>query len=157
MRVLPVNARAWLWLTLAVIVSYANSLTGDFQFDDYNVIVNQAQVHSWSAWLASLDHGIRPLLKLSYTFNWAISTNSFGFHLVNLCIHLANTFLVYRLSQLFAENKSAQQFKLIPLFTALLFATHPIHTEAVSYISGRSTSLMAFFYLAALLSYAIGR
>jgi tetratricopeptide (TPR) repeat protein len=40
--------------------------------------------------------------------------------------------------------------------TALLFAVHPINTEAVSYISGRSASLMTLFYLAALLSYVIG-
>ena len=45
----------------------------------------------------------------------------------------------------------------VPLFTALLFAVHPVHTEAVSYICGRSASLMTLFYLAALLSYVTGR
>jgi tetratricopeptide (TPR) repeat protein len=45
----------------------------------------------------------------------------------------------------------------VPLLTALLFAVHPINTEAVSYISGRSASLMTLFYLAALLSFVIGR
>ncbi|MEI7842553.1 MAG: tetratricopeptide repeat protein [Gallionellaceae bacterium] len=175
MRALPVKTSAWFWLTLVVLLSYANSLSGDFQFDDYNVIVNQPQVHNWSTWFASLGHGIRPLLKLSYTFNWTLSNDPFGFHLVNLFIHLANTYLVYRLSQLFVERiffvgRVSAQFVglkpdlhsdrlswLIPLFTALLFATHPIHTEAISYISGRSTSLMTLFYLAALFSYAIGR
>ncbi len=160
MRALPVKASAWFWLTLVVIVGYANSLSGDFQFDDYNVIVNQSQIHNWSAWLASFGHGIRPLLKLSYTFNWTLSDAPLGFHLVNLLIHLANVLLVYRLSQLFVEQTSTPlgpSARLTPLFTALLFASHPIHTEAVTYISGRSTSLMSFFYLMALLSYAIGR
>jgi hypothetical protein len=156
-RVLLTNTQTWIWLTLVVLMSYANSLCGDFQFDDYNVIVNAPQVHNWQAWLASFDHGIRPLLKFSYTFNWTMSVAPFGFHLVNLLIHLANVFLVYQLAKLFIEHRALQQSRHIPLITALLFAAHPIHTEAVSYVSGRSASLMTLFYLAALLSYAIGR
>ena len=38
------------WLALAVIVSYFNALSGDFQFDDYKVIVDNPSVHSWEAW-----------------------------------------------------------------------------------------------------------
>jgi hypothetical protein len=156
MRALPLKSAIWFWLTLAVLLSYANSLTGDFQFDDYNVIVNEPQVHGWTAWFAGLGHGIRPLLKLSYTLNWTINATTLSFHLGNLLIHLSNTFLVYRLSQIFVQQRG-QPFQFTPLIGALLFAVHPIHTEAVSYISGRSISLMTFFYLAALLSYAIGR
>lgn len=147
-----------MWLALAVAVSYANVLTGGFQFDDYNVIVNEAQVHSWANWYASLGNGIRPLLKLSYTANWTMGLGVLGFHITNLLIHLANAYLVYRLSQLFVQQQSrSAALHHAPLLTALLFAVHPIHTEAVSYISGRSASLMTLFYLAALLSYVIGR
>jgi hypothetical protein len=146
------------WLTLAVFIGYANVLTGGFQFDDYNVIVNEPSVHGWGNWLASLDHGIRPLLKLSYTLNWTMGAGVTGFHFTNLLIHLANAYLVYRLSQSYTRLQW-QQAKLqhVPLVVALLFALHPIHTEAVSYISGRSASLMTLFYLAGLLSYVTGR
>jgi len=147
-----------MWLALAVAVSYANSLTGSFQFDDYNVIVNEAQVHSWANWYAALGNGIRPLLKLSYTANWTMGLGVLGFHLTNLLIHLVNAYLVYRLSQLFVQQQSrAAALHHAPLLAALLFAVHPIHTEAVSYISGRSASLMTLFYLSALLNYVIGR
>ena len=147
-----------MWLTLAVCISYANVLTGEFQFDDYNVIVNAAQVHTWTSWLAGLGNGIRPLLKFSYTLNWTMETGVVGFHLTNLLIHGVNIFLVYRLAQAFTQQQWLRDnLQYVPLFTALLFAVHPVNTEAVSYISGRSASLMTLFYLAALLSYVIGR
>src|SRR3990170_4793815 len=91
-------ASVLLRLALAVLIGYANVLNGSFQFDDYNVIVNEPSVHSWSNWLAGLDHGIRPLLKLSYTLNWTMGAGVVGFHLTNLLIHLANAYLVYRRS-----------------------------------------------------------
>ncbi len=152
------SAAVLLWLALAVFISYATALTGDFQFDDYNVIVNEAQVHSWANWYASLGSGIRPLLKFSYTLNWTMGSSVTGFHLTNLLIHLANAYLVYRLAQEFVQQQWQQsQLRQVPLFATLLFALHPVHTEAVSYICGRSTSLMTLFYLAGLLSYIKGR
>ena len=147
-----------LWLTLAVGVAYANVLGSPFQFDDYNVIVNEEQVHSWTSWFAGLGSGIRPLLKFSYTLNWTLGTDVAGFHLVNLLIHLTNAFLVYRLAHAFVRQQwQRDSLRQVPLLTALLFAVHPANTEAVSYICGRSASLMTLFYLAALLSYVIGR
>lgn len=152
------GARVLMWLTLAVGVSYANALTGTFQFDDYNVIVNEPHVHTWANWFAGLGSGIRPLLKFSYTLNWTMGTGVVGFHLTNLLIHLTNALLVYRLAQAYTERQQQCENLLhVPLLTALLFAVHPVNTEAVSYICGRSASLMTLFYLAGLLCYEIGR
>ena len=152
------HATVLLWLTLAVILSYANVLGSPFQFDDYNVIANEEQVHSWASWFGALGNGIRPLLKFSYTLNWTLGTGVAGFHLVNLLIHLANAYLVYRLAHAFTQQQwQRDSLRHVPLLTALLFAVHPVNTEAVSYICGRSASLMTLFYLAALLSYVIGR
>ncbi|MFA7400299.1 MAG: hypothetical protein WCZ98_07450, partial [Sideroxydans sp.] len=81
-----------MWLALAVAIGYANALTGSFQFDDFNVIVNEEQVHSWANWYAALGNGIRPLLKLSYTANWTMGLGVLGFHLTNLLIHLLNAY-----------------------------------------------------------------
>ncbi len=149
---------AVLWLTLAVAISYLNSLTGQFQFDDYNVIVNEPTVHSWGSWLASLGSGIRPLLKLSYVMNWTMGAGELGFHLTNALIHLANTYLVYRLGLVFVQQQwQNDRLRHAPLLTALLFALHPIQTEAVTYISGRSASLMTLFYLGGLFCYIEGR
>lgn len=148
----------FMWLALAVCIGYANALNGSFQFDDYNVIVNEPRVQSWSAWFAALGSGIRPLLKFSYTLNWTLGTRAAGFHVTNLLIHWLNAFLVYRLAQNFVQQQwQHNSMHPVPLLAALLFAVHPVHTEAVSYICGRSASLMTLFYLAALLSYVTGR
>lgn len=145
-------------LFIAVFIAYANALSGVFQFDDFNVIVNNPSVHSWSAWWLDLQHGIRPLLKLSYTFDWTLGPGVAGFHLTNVLIHLCNTWLVWALSRHFAARHTALQSQpALPLLAALLFAVHPVHAEAVSYICGRSNALMTLFYLSGLLFYVAGK
>ncbi len=162
-------ARDWAWLALAVVACYANALTGGFQFDDYHVIVNNLDVQSWDAWRSATGQGrqaIRPLLKFSYLLNWTSGWGASGFHAINVAIHLANTLLVYRLSQLFLNTLAVQPgrrqiapgtARQLPLWSALLFAVHPVHTEAVTYVCGRSASLMALFYLAGVWLYATAR
>jgi len=155
---LSVNSelRALGWLLLAVCLAYANVLGTPFQFDDYKVIVHFPGVHSWEAWREDLMHGIRPLLKASYTLDWTSGGGATGFHFTNLVIHLLNGWLVYRLTQHYCA-RHAELPASLPLFVALLFVLHPAHSEAVSYISGRSSSLMTLFYLLGLLAYTHGR
>ncbi|MBI2413467.1 MAG: tetratricopeptide repeat protein [Deltaproteobacteria bacterium] len=141
---------------LAVFAVYLNALLyGSFQFDDFNVIVNNPAVHSLDAWRAGLFSGIRPLLKLTYAANWSLSGSPFGFHFFNIAVHAASALLVLRLSETFMEKNGVG--KGFALFSALLFALHPIQTEAVTYVSGRSSSLMAFFLFASLFLYEKGR
>jgi len=127
--------------------AYLPSLAGVFQFDDYNVIVHYPTVHSWEALLERAGGGVRPLLKASYTLNWTLGG---GFSLLNIALHAMNAALLFLIGeQLFRDRRAA-------LIAALLFALHPAATEAVTYISGRSSSLMAAFYLGALLAYLRG-
>jgi len=146
---------------LVVVVCYAHALTGDFQFDDYKVIVDNPAVHSWDAWQNTAGQGflgIRPLLKISYVLNWAADPGVWGFHLFNIVVHGLNVSLVYHLTRLFVrELPHCKTDGWVPLWTALVFAAHPANTEAVTYISGRSVSLMAFFYLWAMAVYASAR
>lgn len=143
----------------AVGLAYLNSFAGAFQFDDYNVIVEAQAVQSWASWWRDLPQGIRPLLKASYTFNWTSGAGLFGFHLVNLLVHAGNVLLVYVLSRSILAGTKAVRTDLVAdaaLLTSLLFALHPVQTEAVTYVSGRSASLMTVFYLAGLLTYVRG-
>jgi protein O-mannosyl-transferase len=147
-------------LASTAILVYLNSFRGDFQLDDYNVIVFNPAIHSWSSWLNDAYHGIRPLLKFTYTFNWTSGLGLFGFHLINLAIHIINIALIYTLSLslMRAQQNVPDILKIqIPFITALFFAVHPIQTEAITYISGRSTSLMTLFYLSSILAYMQGR
>jgi hypothetical protein len=141
-------------LLLATLLAYANSFQGAFQFDDYNVIVNNTRIHSLSAWWQHVI-GIRPLLKFSYALNWISGLGLSGYHAVNLAIHCANAVLAYLLLRRFPAS-DANRAEDAAFVAALLFALLPIQTEAVTYISGRSVSFMALFYLAAMLAYAQG-
>jgi tetratricopeptide (TPR) repeat protein len=133
-----------------MLLAYFNSFQGAFQYDDFAVIVNNTRVHDLSAWLGNLG-GIRPLLKLSYTLNWLAGPGTWGFHLVNLAIHGANGLLAFSLLNRFAPDDEGATLK--ALAATLIFVLHPAQTEAVTYICGRSTSLMTLFYLASLAAY----
>jgi hypothetical protein len=137
------------WLPFAflcvIAVLWATALAGPFQFDDYNVIVDFAPVHSLAAWRDSLP-GIRPLLKLSYAINWTLSPSPFGFHLFNLLVHLLNGMLLLGWARCALPLRP-----LAALVLMALWLLHPVQTEAVTYIAGRSVSLSTTFLLAGLL------
>jgi hypothetical protein len=103
--------------------------------------------------------GIRPFLKLSYTLNWTSGLGVLGFHAVYLACHLAAVCCVYALGRAWQgwPTSTPVLTRRMALTTALLFALHPAQTEAVTYISGRSVSLMGLAYLGALLAYHYGR
>jgi len=154
-------AREWgvaALVAAAVVLAYLNGFAGVYQFDDFNVIVNNPTVHSLAAWRVDLARGIRPLLKLSYTLNWITGAGAVEFHVVNLAIHLVNTMLVLWLARRLATSfgLALRDARAAAVVTALLFGLHPAQTEAVTYLSGRSASLMATFYLAGLYAYAAG-
>jgi hypothetical protein len=144
-------SRPALAIAVVVALAYLPSFFGVFHFDDYNVIVNYPTVHSWQAFFERAGGGVRPLLKASYVLNWTFGEGEFGFHLFNNAVHVLNAVLLFFIGKdLFPRNSNAV------FASALLFALHPAATEAVTYISGRSSSLMASFYLGALLVYLRG-
>lgn len=152
---LPHDSAGFALLALATVAAYLTSFNGVFQFDDWAVIVEEPRVHSLAAWWQSMP-GIRPLLKLSYALNWQSGHGIAGFHAVNLGLHVANACLVLALLRRLAA-RLGYAATLAPLAAALLFALHPAQTEAVTYISGRSSSLSATFALASLWCLDIGR
>ena len=162
MRSTPSRAERWIrsrWAmalpALAICVLWWPSLGSQFQFDDWNVIVNNPRVHSLAAWWQSMP-GIRPLLKLSYALNFAVSEHPAGFRLVNVLIHATNAVLVCWLLRERGRRIGLTQGRaaFAALVAASLFALHPVQTEAVTYISGRSSSLMALFCLLSLYCWA---
>ncbi|MBI3610566.1 MAG: tetratricopeptide repeat protein [Nitrospirae bacterium] len=100
------------------------------------------------------DAYFRPLIGWSYTLDRAIwGLNPFGFHLSIYLAHALTTLLVYlsvvTLLRLYHKEKAEG----IALLTASLFAVHPIHAEAVAWISGRSDIFMTLFMMIALYAY----
>jgi len=138
----------------AVALAYANALGAAFQFDDWNVIVADARVQSLAAWWEGMP-GIRPLLKLTYALNHGSGFGPAGFHAVNVVVHAGCALLVLALLRRWPGD--AGPVGTAALVAALLFALHPVQTEAVTYASGRSSSLAAFFCLASLVAWLRGQ
>jgi hypothetical protein len=144
-------------LLAAVALAYLPSLGASFQFDDWNVIVRDSRVQSLAAWFAAMP-GIRPLLKLSYALNHELGGGTAGFRACNVVVHALNSALVAVILRglglrLGLEARAAG---LAALVAALVFALHPVQTEAVTYVSGRSTSLSTLFALLALAAWLRG-
>lgn len=139
-------------VTMVVVAAYANALAASFQFDDWEVIVRDPRVQSVGAWWASMP-GIRPLLKLTYALGHASGFGVVGFHAVNLAIHASNGLIAWALVRRLAlrNGRDTTAAGWIALASALVFALHPLQTEAVTYASGRSTSLSTGLALASLL------
>jgi len=145
-------------VVLFVAVAYANALQASFQFDDWDVIVRDPRVQDVGAWWSSMP-GMRPLLKLSYALNHASGAGVVGFHAVNVVIHAGNGLLILYLFRRFAVQvgEAPPVAGWLALAAALIFLLHPVQTEAVTYASGRSTSLSALFALGSLAAWVSWR
>lgn len=142
------------WLCLLVALVYGGSLGASFQFDDWNVIVDNPGVHSWSAWWARMP-GIRPLLKATYVACWSLQAGPAGFRVFNIALHAVNALLVLAVVArvLVAAGTPSDRARAAAWFAAAVFALHPAQTESVTYIAGRSGALMSLFLLLALLAH----
>src|SRR5215472_195151 len=157
------GARTWLAPLLIVGVGlglYANSFSIPFLFDDYFQIADNPLVKVIEPPLDYLRRS-RGIPALTFALNYRFGGLApWGFHLVNLAVHLANALLVYALVQRtlrlpgWRERYGASAGVLAAL-TALVFVAHPLQTMAASYIVQRSESLAAFFYLLTLLLVSI--
>jgi len=147
------------------IIIYSNSFNCSFQLDDFRNIVNNNKIHDISnvkAWYGFSPN--RPVsvftLVLNYHFN---KLEVWGYHLVNLFIHLVNTCLVWWLTLLIfsspalKDSSLVRHKKVLALITALLFVSHPLATQTVTYIVQRMASMAAMFYLLSLALYAKAR
>ncbi|MDF0643193.1 MAG: tetratricopeptide repeat protein [Nitrospira sp.] len=137
-------------LCAAAATTYAGAFRGGFHYDDSLSILQNSHLDSWQTFMGHLDHMVRPVLYATFLFDRSLyGGNPIGYHLLNLLLHLGSGLLIYRiLSSAITDEHSS-----VPFWTALLFLLHPIATESVTYISGRASSLMAFFYLLALFLY----
>jgi len=162
-------------ITIISIV-YSNTLEAPFVFDDKLVIVenpivrdlgymvnpSEAKVHKGHFEYESFRH--RYIGYLTFALNyWIHKLDVIGYHLVNLAIHIINGLIVYWLviltfktpflySSILRERSTE-----IALFAGLLFACHPLQTQAVTYIWQRVTSLSTTFYCLALVFYILWR
>lgn len=142
-------------LAALAVLPFLNALRGAFVFDDVWLVIKHPAVHGpfdLGSALTSHYWGLvkrallwRPITTLSFAVDARIAESpAWWFHLVNVLLHAGVTilwaFLVRRLTK-----RDGLAF-----IAAALFAVHPIHTEAVTWISGRAEILAALFTLTAI-------
>ncbi|XP_036721550.1 protein O-mannosyl-transferase TMTC1 isoform X1 [Balaenoptera musculus] len=144
---------------------YGRSLQGEFVHDDVWAIVNNPDVRPgapllwgifsndfWGKGMAeNTSHkSYRPLCVLTFKLNiFLTGMNPFYFHAVNVILHcLVTLVLMYTCDKTVFKNRG------LAFLTALLFAVHPVHTEAVAGIVGRADVLACLLFLLAFLSYS---
>ena len=146
-------------LVLISFLVYHNSLSNGFVYDDYATIVENKFLklpgisvasffnHSYFS-IAAGESSYRPVSTLSYYLLYKISgLNPFFYHLLSVVLHSFNVTLVYLLAGFILKSRC------MALIATLLFACHPVLTEAVNCISYNEDLLAAFFFLLALLCY----
>lgn len=137
------RSHAILLVAVAALAVYANSLWNGFAYDDLWIIKQNDRVHQlrdlskiwltpyWPSFGAQLGL-YRPFAIFAYAVEWAISGGQpWFFHLVNVILHAAVSVLVFLFIEKLFNSRTA-------FAGALIFAIHPVHTEAVANVVGQN-------------------
>jgi len=140
-------------LTILTVATYANSLRGAFVFDDLQVVMQNSALMNVKTFgdvvSLAMREGARKLLFFSYGLNfyWG-GLQTFGYHVVNVILHVVNVLLVYGIIlEVLGEDKRARY---AAFAGSAVFGVHTLLSSAVSYIAGRSSILCGTFYFAAI-------
>ena len=160
---------------------YLNNLDTPFQFDDHWQIVGNYYIRN-TGYLATVlwEQPRRFALWLTFSLNYTLSPEAagneppgpWGFHFVNNWIHAINGVLVFVLALIWlgrlrnkpdssnhkGNERSRRNFNILAAFLAgMIFVLHPLLSEGVTYVSGRSSSMCTTFCLLALVFYFLAR
>ncbi|MDR4508231.1 MAG: tetratricopeptide repeat protein [Candidatus Brocadiaceae bacterium] len=148
---MTVKNSKFLYILLLLVPScvFLNALLGGFVYDDIAIIEenyfirsfqNIPKIFSEEYFLLSEELSYRPVATFSYFLDYTIwQLNPFGYHLTNVILHTANTFLLYLLLVWIFKKRS------IAFLSALLFSVHPCITEAVNAIGYREDLFVGLF------------
>lgn len=140
-------------------VAYSNSLNGDLLWDDHYLVKKNLFIKNLSylpnIFTENIGSGgkgkfsfYRPLQMLTYMLDYSLwGMDVRGYHLTNILLHILVALGIYWFINMLYSNN------LLSLFTSILFVVHPVHTEAVTYISGRADSLAAALMLLCIIFY----
>ncbi len=147
---------------------YWNSLGNTFQYDDQLYVTENQNIRTLKnlprfftnpGLITSDPHQAghyRPLVVASYAVNYAVSgLNPVAYHLTNLMFHIGAAFLVFLIVKAMLASGSngirdtslSEGSFFVPFAAGILFLVHPFNSEAVNYITARSSLMSSFFYL----------
>ncbi|XP_076274309.1 protein O-mannosyl-transferase Tmtc3-like [Rhynchophorus ferrugineus] len=149
-------------IALTCIACYYNSCYCDFVFDDISAIKENRDLRPHTPisnlffndfWGTPMHKeqshkSYRPLCVLTFRLNYLVSQlEPLGYHLVNMLLHAIVCLIYFRMCSMFLNDWSS-------FVASMLFAVHPIHTEAVTGVVGRAETLSSVFFLAAFIFYS---
>ena len=159
---------AGLLIAASVFAAYCGTFHVPFLFDDYFSIVNNASIRRLSAIgdvlsppAAALTEG-RPLANLTFAVSYATSgLDPWAYHLLNLGVHTLAALVLFgvvrrTLLRPLLMAKFGDDAHFLAAAIAVLWAIHPLQTQTVTYVSQRTESLMALFYLLTLYCFIRG-
>lgn len=157
---------AMLIVILFAIGCYLPSLWSGFMGDDYfaySYFFQAFRSDPWAllqnftgSWMSSQLRELhyRPFMLIPHAFDCLVwRFNPIGYHLTNILIHAACSVLVFLIANAVFKSFRLGNDLLGAFLSALLFAVHPLHAEAVSWIAGRVDSFCTLLYLISLYSF----
>jgi len=153
---------------LVGVAIYSNTLQSPFVFDDAPSITRNPTIKSIENFFGNSTgydkYPTRFIGYLSFALNYSVgSFDPFGYHIVNITVHIINSLLVYYLvlitfrTPFIKKSSSEARAREISLAAGLLFLVHPVQTQAVTFIVQRLTSLTTLFFLLSIFYYAKAR
>jgi tetratricopeptide (TPR) repeat protein len=139
-----------------ILLLYGNSLRNEFTNWDDQMIYANPSIRSLD-WKSIMDlftlkkaSSYQPVRALSYAVDYRLwGLNPLGYHLSNLFFYLLTCITVFYTAQLLLEKivaGSPSSTWRTALFSSLLFAAHPVHVEAVTWLAARKEVLQGFFF-----------
>jgi protein O-mannosyl-transferase len=139
---------------LAAVV-YASALHNPFVYDDHDTVTaNPSLLDLSNVRFLLIYSPFRPVVNVSYALDrFAWGSGPFGFHATNIALHAVATWLFAILLLRLLSDAGLKRWTGAAAFAgASLFALHPLQSEAVGYVSGRSELICAVWFLASLLA-----
>lgn len=163
--------REILWVCLLSVVAggiYLNSLGNAFTNWDDSMIYANPQIRSLDGEnirsIFTLREGAtyQPIRLISYAIDYYFwKLDPIGYHLTNILFYVLMCIMVFltlrSLSAHLREDASSESHERVALFGALLFAVHPVHVEAVTWLTARKEVLQGFFFFLGFYLYLKGR
>lgn len=140
-----------LFIVFLVLGIYYPAISGGINSVDDIHIIDAYGINSHitlkNIFTPSRSYYYRPIIELSYYLDYRLWDLDASFmHLENILLHTLNSVLVFLVAKKVAEIAKIENSEL-PLVSALLFALHPVNTEPVSWIAGRTDPLATVFVL----------
>ena len=151
-----------------IAILYFNSLGNQFtNWDDGMIYQNPSIQHlNWTGikkiFTFEKAYTYQPIRMLSYAIDYKFwKLNPMGYRITNILFYILTCIMVFfalhRLSTHLRDNGPPGSHERAALFGALLFAAHPVHVEAVTWLAARKEGLQGAFFFLAFYLYLKGR